>query len=138
MARRKQNGPSKANNVVGAGAAGGSLGTVFAAWANSQPSTASWKSLLVLGSPLFTLCISGLWLFFKSVYVDPFAVAQRQKAADSAMDKILKDARFNADKVTRDPSSTDEHKQEVKKMVEDLEKLRMKKIVERMEIIAAE
>lgn len=135
MHRRKPVKKRGAANVVGAGAAGGGAGTVIAALANNLPDGSRWKSLLILCSPLFAVCFSGLWLFVKAVYIDPFANGQRQRATDAAMEKILSDARANAQRVLDNPHSSKEHKREVNKIVEDIEKLKMKKIAERMEIV---
>jgi hypothetical protein len=126
-----------ATNVVGAGAAGGGIGTVLAAIANNLPIDSPWKSTLSLSAPLVSIGISGLWLFIKAVYVDPFANGRRHRAADAAMEKILADARANADRIQNDPQASDTHKREVRKIVEDLEKLRMRKITERMNIVAS-
>jgi hypothetical protein len=136
MANRQTPRKSDTTNVVGASAAGGGIGTVIAAIANGMPEHSSYKSLLTVSAPLITVGISGLWLFIKTVYIDPFAARKKYQASDTAMEKVLADARTNAEKVLNDSNSSQEHKQEVRKMVEDLEKLRMKKITERMEIVA--
>jgi hypothetical protein len=137
VAERKTPQKSKAANVVGAGAAGGGIGTIIAAVANGM-TDGTYKSVLTLSAPLITVGISGLWLFLKTVYIDPFANRRKHAAADTAMDKIIADARANAVRVLNDPNSSDQHKREVQKILEDLQKLRMKKISERMEVITAD
>lgn len=137
MADRKTPQKSDAANVVGAGAAGGGIGTVIAAVANGMVDGA-YKSVLTVSAPLITVGISGLWLFLKTIYIDPFANSRKHAAADAAMDKIIAGARTNAERVLNDPNSSDQHKREVQKILEDLQKLRMKKISERMEVIAAD
>jgi hypothetical protein len=72
----------------------------------------------------------------KTVYVDPFVNDRKHKAADQAMERILDDARATAARTVSDPNASDEHKKEVKKIFEDLERLRMRKITERMEVVA--
>ena len=57
-------------------------------------------------------------------------------AADAAMDKVLADARANAARMLSDPNASVEHKREVQKMVEELERLRIKKITGRMQVVA--
>jgi hypothetical protein len=112
------------------------MGTVIAALAAGLPDKSGWKSPLTVFSPLITVCISGLWLFMKTVYIDPFVNNRKHKVANEAMEKIIGDARAIADRIAIDPSASKQHKEEAKKMVESLEKLKMKKITERMEVIA--
>lgn len=138
MPNRKSLQRSSAANVVGAGAAGGGIGTVLAAIANGMPQASTPKGILIVGAPLIAVGISGLWIFVKSVYVDPYAARKKNEAADAAMDRILEEARANADRVLNNPNSSDGHKHDVKKMVEDLERLRLKKITERMDVVAAD
>jgi cell division septum initiation protein DivIVA len=126
---------NEAGNVVGAGAAGGGIGTALAAWAANMPQGSQYKALLIVCSPLITLAVSGLWLFVKTLYVDPYAYKKKREAADAAMEKIIADARANAARVLGDANSSDAHKREVRKMLEDLEKIRLRKITERMEVI---
>jgi hypothetical protein len=132
--QRKNESPS----VVGAGAAGGGMGTIVAAVANALPESSVWKSVLVVSSPLIAVGISGLCLFAKVVYLDPYANGRKHRAADNAMDKVLADARANAARVLADPNASIEHKVEVRRIVEELERLRLKKITERMEVVAVE
>jgi len=125
-------------NVVGAGAAGGGIGTIIAALANGMPPTAPYKSVLTVSAPLLAVGISGLWLFVKTVYIDPYANSKKHAAADAVMERILADAHANMDKVLNDPNSSDAHKKEVRRIVEQLERLRLEKITERMQVIVAE
>lgn len=138
MKKQKTLRPTDAADVVGAGAAGGGLGTLIAAFASSLPQTSQYRSLLAISSPLIAVGISGLWLFLKSVYIDPFARQRRHAAIDATMDRIISDARKNAEVVMANPASSQEHKREVQKIVEELETQRLKKITERMEIVAAD
>lgn len=126
---------SDASNVLGAEAAGGGIGTVIAAIANGLPDGSWWKPMLSVSSPLITVCLSGLWLFAKTAYVDPFVDGRKYKAADAAMDKILAAARANVANVLQDPHATDNHKKEVQNILEKLEKLKLEKITERMEVV---
>jgi len=93
---------------------------------------------LSIASPLITVCVSGLWLFAKNVYIDPYINERKRRVANQSMDRVLSDARANAAQVLADPNASDAHKHEVQKMVEDLEKLRLRKITERMEILFVE
>ena len=138
MAPNKAPRRSNATNVVGAGAAGGGIGTVIAALADGMDETSQYKSVLIVSAPLIAVGLSGLWLFLKTVYIDPYAYRKKHEAADIAMGKILKDARLNAERVLNDPNSSEKHKQDVRKIVEDLEKLRLHKITERMEVVIAD
>ncbi len=138
MNKQRTNRQNKAANAVGAGAAGGGIGTILAAWANSMPTTAPYKSVLTLSAPLLAIGISGLWLFIKAVYIDPYADGKKHAAADAAMERILADARANAEKVLNNPNSSEAHRKEVRRLVEDLERLRLEKITERMQVIVSD
>lgn len=72
------------------------------------------------------------------MYVDPLANGRRHNAADAAMEKILADARANAERIQNDPQASEDHNRDVRKIVEDLETLRMRKITERMQVVAAD
>jgi len=122
-------------SVISAGAAGGGIGTLVATAANALPEGSFWKSVLIVSSPLLTVGISGLWLFVKAVYVDPYINEKKQKAADRAMDRIISDARRNTENAFNDPNATLEHKKDMQSMVEKLEKLRLQKITDRMQVI---
>jgi hypothetical protein len=124
-------------DVVGAGAAGGGLGTVIATMADRLPPTSDYKSLLTVAAPLAAVAISWLCLFVKAVYIDPYAEAVKNKNADATMEKMLADAREHLTRVEADQSSSTEHRARVRKMVEELEKARLDKITERMEVVVA-
>lgn len=138
MARNTASRKSNATNVVGAGAAGGGIGTVIAALADGMPETSPYKSVLTVSAPLIAIGLSGLWLFLKAVYIDPYAIRKKDESADTAMDKIVNDAQVHAERVFNDPNSSEEYKREVRKMVEDVEKRRLQKITERMEVVTAD
>ena len=63
----------KNTNIVGAGVAGGGVGTLIAAFAESLPDDTGFKSILTISAPLITIAISGIWLFFKAclLYTSP-------------------------------------------------------------------
>jgi hypothetical protein len=120
---------SDTTNVVGAGATGGALGTVIATIANGMDASV-YKSALIISAPLITVGISGVWLFLKTVFIDSYV----NKKADEIMQKALTDARANEDRVLNNPNSSPVHKRQVRKIIEDLEKLILKRIAERTEI----
>lgn len=138
MQKQKPPKKSDATNAVGAGAAGGGIGTIIATLADGMQDGAEYKSMLTVVSPLIAVGISGLWLFIKTVYIDPYASRKKHEVLDSTMNKVLKDARDNASKVLNDPNSSESHKEEVRKIVEEIEILRLKKITERMEVVATD
>lgn len=88
-----------------------------------------------MAAPLIAVGISGIWLFLKTIYIDPLVEQRKYRAADHMTEKILSDARAIVERTANDPNASEEHKRAVKKMVEDLDKLRMKKIAERMEVV---
>ncbi len=138
MKKQRANRQNSAVNVVGAGAAGGGIGTIIAALANGMPHDAPYKSVLTVSAPLLAVVISGLWLFIKTVYIDPYANRKKHAAADAAMERILADARANADKVLNNPNSSEAHKKEVRRLVEELERLQLEKITERMQVVVSD
>jgi hypothetical protein len=127
-----------ASNVVGAGAAGGGIGTIVAAMANALPQGSPWKPPLIVSAPLIAIFISGSSLFVKTAFVDPFFRNRKDKATIAAMDAMLDDARSKKSEVMNDPHASNEHKRAVVRHVEQLEETRIKNISRRMEILAFE
>jgi len=111
----------KANetNVFGAGATGGVLGTVIVTIANGMSDDSAYKSALIISAPLLTVSISGIWLFLKTVFIDQYI----NKKADDIMQKALADAKANEERVINNPLSSQAHKKQVRKTVEDIEAL---------------
>ncbi|MEK2144871.1 hypothetical protein WOC23_23080 [Vibrio parahaemolyticus] len=134
-ARRAPN-KNKQANVLGAGAAGGSIGTMLATFADSLPPDSNYKTLLTVTAPLITIGISGLWLFIKGVYIDPYAAKKKHEANHQYLTQLITDARNYEQTVITNPNSTDKHKKEVRAEVEKLEKLLMRAIVENVELVA--
>ena len=83
----------KHTNIVGAGVAGGGVGTLIAAFAESLPDDTGFKSILTISAPLITIAISGIWLFFKAVYVDQYAASKKHKSKHKHINSLLEDAR---------------------------------------------
>jgi hypothetical protein len=136
MPAKKSPSTGKQPSVVGAGAAGGSIGTILATFADSLPADATYKTFLTVMAPLITIGISGLWLFIKGVYVDPYAAKKKHEADHSYLTQLATDAKGYEKTVLCDPNSTDKHKKEVRAEVEKLEKLLMRAIVENVELVA--
>jgi hypothetical protein len=127
------------SNALGAGAAGGGMGTVVASIAAGLPSGSPYKELLTVCSPVITVAISGLWLFLKTVYIDPFVARKTYQANHSYIATLLVDAKRYEAQVLADPRSTIRHKEEVRKKVERLEIALMQAIEDRattVEILA--
>ncbi|MGH9194730.1 MAG: hypothetical protein ACRD1T_03205 [Acidimicrobiia bacterium] len=103
-----------------------------------MPESSSYKPVLIVSAPLITIGISGLWFFLKSVFVDPYANRKKHEAANYAMEKILEDARANKELIFSDPNSSEEHRRNVQKTLEDLEMLSLMKITERMEVVTTD
>lgn len=134
---------SAAANVAGAGATGGGIGTVVAAFADGLPDSSPYKSLLTVASPLIAVGLSGLWLFLKHAYIDPVADRKRraaeQKKYDAEMaqsERFLNKARAHLQSVRDDPNASDEHKLSLQKKVEELEHLTLAIITKRAENIS--
>lgn len=109
------------SGVLGAGAAGGGIGTVIASIAASLPPDSVYKSFLTVCAPVVTISISGVLLFVKSVYVDPFVARRSYEANQSYLTTLLADAKRYERDVVADPMATAKHKEEVRKQVEKIE-----------------
>jgi len=107
-------------NIVGAGVAGGGLGSVIAAIANGMNDSV-YRSTLIVSAPLITIGISGLWLFFKTVCIDPYVNRKEAKI----MQDMLSDVRAEKELVMNDPNSSEGHKKQVCKKFQDIEILVM-------------
>jgi hypothetical protein len=138
MPSKKTPRKTNATNVIGAGAAGGGIGTVIAAVANGLPDNSTYKPVLTVSAPLVAVAISGFWLFIKTVYVEPYVNRMKHEAADAAMNKIIADARAIAETVINDPNSSDDHKKDARKSVADLISLKLRKMTKRMEVVDAD
>ena len=71
-------GPTR-GSVAGAGVTGGSVGTALAAYASSLKD-GDLKTLLTVSAPLISIGVSGLWLFVKIMWIDPYMAKQRDQA----------------------------------------------------------
>ncbi len=146
MELTKPSGTTDATNVLGASATAGGIGTIIALSAENLVSP-TWRPVLTQSAPLVTAGISGLWLFLKIVYIDPY-VARKQKAEQAesertkdaeAMERIetwYSMAKQLLEKVLNDPQASKTHKDGVRKTLEELERLRLEKIAERIRSIS--
>lgn len=123
------------SRFLGAGAAGGGVGAIFTTIANNLPPDSSYKALLTAAVPFITLAVSGLWLFIKEVYIDPYAARKRHEATHAYITNLLEDAKKWEASVLANPNSTPRHKEEVRRQVERLELLLMKAIVQKVDLI---
>jgi len=135
MQAKKSSRTSK-SNVIGAGATGGGIGTILAAFANSLPPESQYKVILTVTAPIITLGISGCWLFIKDVYIDPYVARKKHEANHNYINQLIEDARKYEAQILTDPNSSDEHKKDVRSEIERLEKLLMKAIVNNVEFVA--
>lgn len=133
MNRNSNGTSSKKSNVVGAGAAGGGIGTLIASFADSLPEDNELKTFLAVTAPIITVFISGLWLFIKTVYIDPFAASKKHDTTHKHISKLLADARKAEEQVLNAKHSTEAHKKQIRGKVEELEKLLMDTIIENVE-----
>jgi hypothetical protein len=131
-----QNSPlnkSKKNGVVSAGAAGGGLGTLLISFAEGLPETNEWKTFLTLIAPILTVGVSGLWLFVKTVYIDPVVATMKHKSSHAHISRLIEDAKKVEQIVINDPNSSQEHKDEMRNNVEKLEKILISQLVDSVE-----
>lgn len=119
---------------MGAGFAGGGIGTVIAAIADGISPNSAWKTVLTVSSPLIAIGIGGLWLFLKTVYIDPFAIRKKHEAENTRMERIINDAK----KLLADRDESEQSKQETRKELETLKGIRLRKMRERMQVFIAD
>jgi hypothetical protein len=124
-----------ATDAIGAGAAGSGIGTTIAAIANGLPSTSSYKSILLVSAPLIAVGITGLWLFIRNVYINPYTERRIKQEKIKAMNKLILDAENHAEKVRLDKNSSDFYKREVQETVEFLHRMRLNKMQDLIKII---
>ncbi len=135
MPNKKPPKSKQTTNVVGAGAAGGGIGTLIATFAESLPADSSYKSFLTIAAPLIAIGISGVWFFIKSVYIDPYAAKKKHDADFGYLNQLIDDAKSYEKRILDDPNSTEKHKQEVRKNVENIEKKLMQAIEANVELV---
>ncbi len=133
MSRNTKAISNKKSNVVSAGAAGGGIGTLIASFADSLPEDNEFKTFLTVTAPIITVGISGLWLFIKTVYIDPFAASRKHQSTHKHISKLLEDAKRTEELIVNDPNSTDDHKKQIRKKVEELEKVLIDTIIDNVE-----
>ena len=124
--------PNKAT-VLAAGTAGGGIGTLLATFADSLPIESSYKSGLTITAPLITIGISGLWLFIKAIYIDPYAATKKHKSSHAHINQLIQDARETETEILNNSNSTEEHKKAIRTKVEELETILMDAIIENVE-----
>jgi hypothetical protein len=109
------------SGVVGAGAAGGGVGTAISLYAQSLPVSSPYKVPLSVFAPLLGIGVSGIWLFIKSVYIDPIAARKQHEARQKLGKLLVADARELYERVKNDPNSTVKHRDSVRMNLEKLE-----------------
>jgi len=124
--------------VIGAGAAGGGIGSIIAALATSLPPQSVTRLVLTVAAPSIAVLISGIGLFLKTAYVDPYVNKLKHQALSSAMETMLADARAERERIWSDARSTAEHKRKVTNLVQDLEQIKLQRMTERMEIVLSD
>jgi hypothetical protein len=120
MENQKVSRKSQMINIVGAGVAGGGLGSAIATIANGM-SDSVYKSALIISAPLITIGISGLWLFLKTVYIDTWV----NRKEVEVMRNIISDARADRELVMNDPNSTEEHKKQACEKFQNIQIFRL-------------
>jgi hypothetical protein len=127
-----------AGNAALAGTAGGGIGTIIASMVKDMPDS-GWKHVLTVSTPLITIVISGVVLFIKVAYIDPFVNRRKLAAANEAkahIDAIVDDQRKLAAKVKDDSSASAKHKREIQRQLEVYEELQGQKNRERIAIFS--
>lgn len=125
-------------NVLGAGATGGALGTTIAALAENMPANSDYRSQLIILAPMIAVALSSAWLFLKQVYIDPLANKKKMDASNDQMKTYLEQAKKTLADVLSDESSTEEHRTEARKIVEELERMQLENIASRMKVAVAQ
>jgi hypothetical protein len=126
------------SGVIGAGATGGGVGAIVAALASTLPDGSPVRVALTVSAPYIAVSISGLGLFLKSAYLDPFVRSRKEQLLKDTFDKALNEARAERTRILADPAATQEHKDQVIEIVEKLERLQLRNMTERLEVVLAE
>ena len=121
MSPSPTNGSPHTAEVAGAGAAGGGIGVVLASLANGMNESSQWKAPLTVAAPLVAVALSGLWLFVKSMYIDPFVSKKKRESDVAELTLLLQQAEETRDRVRADPLASSSHKAKVEADVEELE-----------------
>jgi len=132
MAKTSSN-RANGRDVVGAGAAGGGIGTLLATFADSLPEDSPYKTFISVTAPIVTVGISGLWLFVKTVYIDPFAASRKHKSTHEHISRLVADAKKTEQSVLSDPNATEAHKKAIRAKVEELEKRLVDSMIDNIE-----
>jgi hypothetical protein len=93
------------------------------------------KATLIVAAPYIAVLISSFALFLKVVYFDPFVSRRKDELMKSAIDKLLQDARIERTRILSEKKATREHKEQVTALVEQLERLQLQKMTERLSIV---
>lgn len=133
MSNKPSQSKSKKTDVVSAGAAGGGLGTLLISFAEGLPETNEWKTFLTLSAPIITVGISGIWLFVKTVYIDPQVASMKHKSSHAHISKLIEDAKKVEQIVLSDPNSSEEHKQQMRSKVEELKRILISEMINNVE-----
>ncbi len=115
---------NKSSEKVIAGVTGAGSGTLIVMLANNLPEASPWKSWLVIMAPSVSVLSGAIYQWIKAKISDYF----QQKDLSSAIDQ----ARKTLETALNNQATTAEHKKELQKNLEKLEKLeaaaRMKKV----------
>lgn len=127
---------STSSDVVGAGMAGGGIGAVIAALADSLPDSSVYKSALTISAPIIAVGISGIWLFVKAIYIDPYVKRKKEELYNLETEKIFDEAESIVDQLRHDKNATDEDKSEASQGLVKLRKIKLQKIIQRMNVVS--
>lgn len=131
MIPSRNNSPPATAEVVGAGAGGGGVGAILAAVADGLPESSRWKSSLTIAAPIVAIALSGVWLFIKSTYINPYAARKRRESEEAELNALLRQAKEARDRVRSDPQASTAHKAKLESDVEELESLLLRRFRER-------
>jgi len=122
--------PSKRNgsNLVGGAAAGASGGTLLILLAQNLPESSELRSWLMIIAPSVSLLLSSIWQWAKRKIEYYFTKTEFNSAVEEAK-KTLTEALNNSE-------TTDSHKEELIKELEQLEMVAIKAKVKRVEVLA--
>lgn len=107
---------SKSNkSVVGAGAAGAGSGTLIVMLANHLPPNSAAKDILITSAPTLAVTISAVTTFCISKIKDHLK--------NKELKKVMEDAKISLTKNLKNPETSTEHKNSIRKRLEQLEEL---------------
>jgi hypothetical protein len=118
---------AKLKSSAPTGLAGAGGGTLLVLLANNLPQNSPWKPWLVLIAPSVSVGIAVLFSWARR-FID-------RKLADRELERLVRRSRETLETALRNPETSPEHKAEMRKALEGLEKLLVQRNIKQIDAI---